>query len=255
MLPPYSLSEWMKLLLQATNLMVASNYLQRPPSSVFLSRALILKFWVLEKRSEQGTRNPRWAHHPIKLLTSTRAAMTRVFLFKFLRYVDWQLSRRGVSQIWLQIREKSSNFLKPGYILATYKNLCPYMTHSNFFPQNMTTYGLFSLENPLDRSQPPLCLVTKWQKIATKKRDKINLAESLARQHIFDLPWCSTWYTYTTHRLCWPLCDEAPIAHFQTAKCVFIFRVCCKVDVQLNDAQLGFTFNNTNFHQVLVDNL
>jgi hypothetical protein len=181
--------------------------------------------------------------------------MTRVFLFKFLRYVDWQLSRRGVSQIWLQIREKSSNFLKPGYILATYKNLCPYMTHSNFFPQNMTTYGLFSLENPLDRSQPPLCLVTKWQKIATKKRDKINLAESLARQHIFDLPWCSTWYTYTTHRLCWPLCDEAPIAHFQTAKCVFIFRVCCKVDVQLNDAQLGFTFNNTNFHQVLVDNL
>lgn len=48
---------------------------------------------------------------------------------------------------------------------------------------------------------------------------------------------------------------EAPIAHFQTAKCAFIFRVCCKVEVQPNDAQLGFTFNNTNFHQVLVDNL
>ncbi len=43
------------------------------------------------------------------------------------------------------------------------------MTKSIFFPQNMTTYGLLSLENPLDRSQPPLYFVTKWQKIATKQ--------------------------------------------------------------------------------------
>ncbi len=107
------------------------------------------------------------------------------------------------------------------------------MTPSNCFPQNMTTYGRFSLENPLDRSQPLLCFVTKWQKIATEKKpwpwlrawcenllalclciapkrktDKINVAESLARQQIFDLPWCSIPYTYTTHRLCWPLCER-----------------------------------------------
>jgi hypothetical protein len=54
-----------------------------------------------------------WVSPPNQTFDINQSCYDQGFLFKFLRYVDWQLSGRGVSQIWLEIREKSSNFLKP----------------------------------------------------------------------------------------------------------------------------------------------
>jgi hypothetical protein len=42
-----------------------------------------------------------------------------LFLFNFVRLVDWQSSTGGLGQIWLQITEESRNFWVPHYIFAT----------------------------------------------------------------------------------------------------------------------------------------
>ncbi len=87
-----------------------------------------------------------------------------------MRLVNWQSSTRELSQIWLQVREESRLYPKPRVILATYKNLIwSKCDKFNFcFLQNMVTLGLLFLKNPLNRWQPILFLVTKWQKSTTK---------------------------------------------------------------------------------------
>ncbi len=42
-----------------------------------------------------------------------------LFLFNFVRLVDWQSSTRGLSQTWLQITEESRKFWVPHYMFAT----------------------------------------------------------------------------------------------------------------------------------------
>jgi hypothetical protein len=43
------------------------------------------------------------------------------FFIKFVRYVYWQSSRRGLSQIWLQIMEESRNFWDLAILTASWK--------------------------------------------------------------------------------------------------------------------------------------
>jgi len=38
------------------------------------------------------------------------------FFLNFMRLVDWRSTTRRLSQIWLQVREKSKSFFKPCYV-------------------------------------------------------------------------------------------------------------------------------------------
>jgi hypothetical protein len=53
----------------------------------------------------------------------TGCKLTMVVLKSFVRSVDWRSSTKGMSQIWLQIREEMRNFLESYYGLATSRNL------------------------------------------------------------------------------------------------------------------------------------
>jgi hypothetical protein len=67
--------------------------------------------------------------------------------------------------------ERKVDFIfKPLIIPATYKNLWSKYGKFNFcFPKKLWIWAFLFLKNPLNRSQPILFLVTKWQKSATKK--------------------------------------------------------------------------------------
>lgn len=52
-----------------------------------------------------------------------QANVISIFLFcNFVKYMDWQSSRRGMDQIWLEVGQESRIFLESCFVLATYRN-------------------------------------------------------------------------------------------------------------------------------------
>jgi hypothetical protein len=72
--------------------------------------------------------------------------------FNFVREVDWRSSTRGLSQIWLEVREKSRNVFKPCYVVTTGKNQSFKYGELNFFSRLVPQVAKFRHKKKI----PPL---------------------------------------------------------------------------------------------------
>jgi len=97
--------------------------------------------------------------------------------------VDWRSSTRGLSQIWLQVREKSRNFLEFCYILALYKEPLVYIWRFlRKFP-SLKILPLWAISsniiNPLyNKSQPHYFVLLPRGESLPKKKAPLRLGFS-----------------------------------------------------------------------------
>ncbi len=100
-----------------------------------------------------------------------------------MRKVDWQSSTGGLSQIWLQIREKSSLFLKSNYQLMSCKNLQSEYGYFNLFLLKMWQIWKIFSHKILSKSCRLSFLVFKWQKYdpllqPPKRKNTVHLSNA-----------------------------------------------------------------------------
>ncbi len=81
--------------------------------------------------------------------------------------MDWRSSTRGLSQIWLEVREKSRNIFKPCYVVTTCKNQWFKYGELTFFFSFGSPSGKISLQEkntplgPGETSRAALVAATK----------------------------------------------------------------------------------------------
>ncbi len=126
----------------------------------------------------------------------------------------WRSTTRGLSQIWLLVREKSKFFLKPCYVLATCKNLNMAIS-TFFFPWKCVEFGRYFHKKSFVEVAGHFLL---WpsEEISTKKNAGYNLLYKYGEFKVFFLLMWRKWAIFPIKSLCtcrtraffWSLSEE-----------------------------------------------